>query len=163
MNLRKFLLLAFLFCGVSAKAANSPLFKYDGDYQGRLVVTTRDLPDGHNVRRTIPIYKAEFKAAPHVAQGGLELIHGNFREHLSFRHSTFEYKRTQNGSTVTLYGTAKIRPFSVSYSASTSDGAVASGFLERISGASKVLKVVIDYRTPSRLETLIYFLYPTGE
>ena len=160
MNLRKFLLLAFLFCGLPAKAANSPLFQYDGKYQGRLVVTTRALPDGHNVRRTIPIYTAEFKAAPHVAQGGLELIHGNFREHLSFRHAAFEYKRTQNGSTVTLDGTTKIRPFSVSYMAYTPDGVGAAGFLEHISGG---LKVVITYRTPSRIETQTYFLYPTGD
>jgi hypothetical protein len=159
MNPRQFLLIALLFCGVSAKAANSPLFQYDGEYQGRLVAVTRDLPDGKNVRRTIRIRSAEFKAAPHKAQGGLELIHGKLREHLSFRHSAFEYKRSLNGSTVTLDGTAKIRPFSVAYSASTSDGVAVAGFLAHISGG---LKVVVTYRTADRLETLTYFLYPTA-
>lgn len=160
MNLRNIILIAFLFCGLSAKASTSPLFQYAGDYHGVLVAVTRALPAGKNVRKTVPITSAEFKAAPHQVQGGLELIQGNIREHLSFRHTAFEYKRTQNGSTVTLDGTAKIRRSSVSYSATAPDGTATAGFLEYFSGG---LKVVVTYRTAARLETLTYFLYRNAE
>jgi len=156
MALRHLLLLAFVLCGLSAKASTSPLFQYAGEYHGVLVAVTRALPDGHNVRRTVPITSAEFKAAPHKVQGGLELIHGNIREHLSFRHTAFEYKRSQNGATVTLDGTARIRPFSVAYSATAPDGIATAGFIEYIPGG---LKVIVTFRTAARLETLTYFLY----
>ena len=154
--MRYLLLLAFVFCGLSAKASTSPLFQYAGEYHGVLVAVTRALPGGKNVRRTVPITSAEFKAAPHKVQGGLELIHGNIREHLSFRRSAFEYKRTQNGATVTLDGTARIRPFSVAYSATAPDGTATAGFIEYIPGG---LKVIVTFRTAARLETLTYFLY----
>jgi hypothetical protein len=160
MNLRNIFLVAFLFCGLSAKASTSPLFQYAGEYHGVLVAVTRALPNGKNIRRTIPITSAEFKAAPHKVQGGLELIHGNIREHLSFRNSAFEYKRTQNGATVTLDGTARIRRFSISYSATAPDGTATAGFLEYFSGG---LKVIVTYRTSARLETLTYFLYRNAE
>jgi hypothetical protein len=153
----------FLAFGLPLQAARSPLFQYDGEYQGRVVIVTVEQGSSQRVRKTVRIPSAEFKATPNVVQGGLELIAGGVREHLSFRGTAFQFKRSTINESVTIDGSVRVRPFSVAYSASTSGGYYpsAAGFIEYLHGRARGdIKVVVTYSTGTQNEVRTYFLSP---
>lgn len=158
---------AFLLCSLPAYGAKSSLYQFKGDYEGRVIVVTRELPDGQNVRRALAVSSAEFKAAPGIVQGGLELIVGGLREHLSFRGSAFQYKRSTIGGSVTIDGAVKVRPFSMGFSGydpAAIPGANyprVAGFIEYLGAPfGRNIKVVVAYYSATRNETRTYFLSP---